>query len=126
MFNKTPLESEEQIACVQYLELLKTKGNEVTYTSIPNSTYTKSWKVKKRNKEQGLKAGFPDMVVIINQQLIFVELKRTSGGIVSKVQKDWIEALKNAGQVTKVCKGFAEFKTVVDEYIKTKLTNIYE
>jgi len=95
-----PLEEEEQAVVVEYLEL---KGHK--FTSIPNSTFTKSWSVKRRNKEQGLRAGLPDLVCIVNDNLIWIEMKRTKGGTVSQAQKDWIAALEAAGQTVRVCKG---------------------
>jgi hypothetical protein len=115
--NTTPLEPEEQVWCIEYLEALKKKGNKVKYTSIPNSTFTKSWSVKRRNKQQGLRAGFPDLAIILNNILFFVELKRVKGGVLSLEQKEWIQALNEAGEYAYVCKGFGEFKELVDKII---------
>jgi hypothetical protein len=115
--NTIPLESEEQVCCIEYLEALKKKGNKVMYTSIPNSTYTPSWSVKRRNKELGLRAGFPDLVIILNNVLFHVELKRVKGGVLSPEQKEWIQALNEAGEYAHVCKGFGEFKELVDKII---------
>jgi hypothetical protein len=50
------------------------------FTAIPNSTYTKSWKQKLHNKDMGLRAGFPDIVVIAHSVFIAIELKRSDGG----------------------------------------------
>lgn len=95
-----PTEEVEQRMVVQYLEL---KGHK--FSHIPNSTFTKSWNVKRRNKEQGVRAGLPDLVCIINDNLVWIEMKRTKGGTLSQAQKDWIAALEAAGQTVRVCKG---------------------
>lgn len=95
-----PTEYEEQVAVVQYLEL---KGHK--FTAIPNSTFTKSWNVKRKNTALGLRAGLPDLIAIINDNLVFIEMKRQKGGVLSQSQKDWIKALEDAGQTVWVCKG---------------------
>ncbi len=95
-----PTEEAEQIAVVQYLEL---KGHK--YSHIPNSTFTKSWKVKNRNKAMGVRPGLPDLFCIINDNPVWLEMKRVKGGVLSKAQKDWIAALEEAGQTVFVAKG---------------------
>lgn len=95
-----PTEYEEQVTLVKYLEI---KGYK--HTAIPNSTYTTSWNQKRRNRATGLNAGLPDMVVIVKNKLIWIELKRIKGGVLSQAQKEWIAALEQAGQRVRVCKG---------------------
>lgn len=100
MVNNTPLESLEQKTLVAWLEM---QG--LLFTAIPNSTYTTSWAVKRRNYEQGLRKGLPDLVIVIPPEraasglgrVIFVELKRVKGGVVSPEQKKWIAALNAVG-----------------------------
>lgn len=46
---RVPTEYEEQVALVQYLNLMGIK-----HTSIPNSTFTTSWGQKMKNKKMGL------------------------------------------------------------------------
>jgi len=118
--NTTPLEEEEQATLVEWMEYQGVK-----FTAIPNSTFTKSWKQKKKNTEQGLRAGFPDLVVIIpkdksktgKNELIFIEMKRTKGGAVSESQKEWIEALTECDQEVFICKGFDEAEEVLSQYL---------
>ena len=105
-----PTEFEEQVALVQYLRL---KGYK--HTAIPNSTYTKSWNQKRKNTASGLNAGLPDMVVIVEDNLIWIELKRVKGGRLSEYQKDWIAALERAGQTVRVCKGADEAIKFIQE-----------
>jgi hypothetical protein len=94
--NDSPLETIEQIAVVQWCELQGLK-----FTAIPNSTYSPHMSVKMRNHREGVRAGFPDMVVLIPPKqskdglgyMLCVEMKRVTGGILSQVQKDWAIAL---------------------------------
>ncbi len=91
-----PLEAAEQMAVVEWAEL-----NGLRLTSIPNATYTTSWNQKHKNHREGLRAGFPDLIVLIMPDqakdglghLLCVEMKRVKGGVVSQVQKDWAMAL---------------------------------
>lgn len=114
--NLIPYEEEEQIALIQYLEI---KG--IKYTAIPNSTYTKSWKQKKKNKDMGLNPGLPDLLLILPKKLLFIEMKRIKGGVVSKHQKEWIKALNSIGKQIEavVCRGFEEAIKTIKKYEKT-------
>lgn len=119
-----PLEDEEQIALVQWLELVGLR-----FTSIPNSTYTKSWSQKSKNHYTGLRAGFPDLVVLVPParardslgHFLCIEMKRRQGGTVSAVQKDWIaaiNALSTANVEAVVCSGAQEAIDHVNKYLK--------
>lgn len=100
-----PSEEAEQVALVQWLELMGVK-----FSAIPNSTYTTSWKVKTRNTRTGLRPGLPDLLIALpGTGLLFIELKRTKGGVVSQAQKDWIAAINSCpGAQAFVCKGADE------------------
>lgn len=105
-------EDTDQKLLVSYMELLK----DVKFTHIPNSTFTKSWGVKMRNKALGVRAGFPDLVIIIKNKFFCIELKREKGGVLSPFQKDWIQALEEAHIPVYVCKGFEEGKKIINKY----------
>ena len=95
-----PLEEDEQKTFVEWLEL---KG--YMFTAIPNSTYTTSWNQKRKNTAMGLRAGFPDMVILVKDKIVFIELKRQKGGVVSDEQKLWITELSRRGAFALVCYG---------------------
>lgn len=122
--NPSPLESQEQVVFIQWLELIGLR-----FTAIPMSTYTKSFKQKAFNRAQGVRAGFPDLVVLIPPtrardglgHLLCPEMKRRQGGTVSAVQKDWIAALNGLGTPNieaRVCKGAQEAMDFVNEHLK--------
>lgn len=108
-----PSEDDEQATFVQYLEL---KG--LKYSAIPNSTYTTSWSQKAKNTRTGLRAGLPDMLVIVNKQVIFIEMKRVKGGVLSPAQKDWIEALNQTNCPAYVCAGAEQAIKLVESMLR--------
>lgn len=121
-----PLEDEEQITFVQWLELVGLR-----FTSIPNSTFTKSWSQKTKNHYTGLRSGFPDLVVLVPPHrakdglghMLCIEMKRRKGGTVSAVQKDWIAAinsLSSASVEAVVCKGSGEAIDHVNKILKPR------
>lgn len=107
-----PTEEVEQANFVHYLEL---KG--LRFTAIPNSTYTKSWAIKNRNTRMGVRAGLPDLLVIVPGKVIFIEMKREKGGVLSLMQKEWIAALNLAGTPAHVAKGCLEAINIIESYL---------
>jgi hypothetical protein len=122
----------EQRKVVEYLDYLKRKYQDpitfkqdiIKFTAIPNSTSVVSKDGKKnyaeltKNTLDGVRAGLPDLFIIINQQAFFIEMKREIGGVVSDKQKKWIEAINQTTSLKAyVCKGFQEAKKIVDSYI---------
>jgi NAD+--asparagine ADP-ribosyltransferase len=89
-----PLESEEQKAFVEWLNY-----NKIKHSAIPNSTYTKSWKQKINNKLMGLNPGLPDLLLIVNNKLVFIEMKRRKSFKISDSQAEWIKALNECDGV---------------------------
>ena len=115
IYQPVPYEEIEQRSVVAYLEQMRLK-----FTAIPNSTYIKGWKQKVKNREQGLRPGLPDLLIIIKNKLVFIEMKRTKGGRVSPEQKEWIAALNLiTGDVSAhVAAGYLEAKDIIDNYLK--------
>ena len=113
--NTTLLEEQEQALLVQWLEL---KG--LVFSAIPNSTYTTSYKVKARNTAMGLRKGLPDILVIVGSKLVFIELKRTEGGVISSYQRKWITDLHECnGVIAGVCYGYEEAKQFIQNILDT-------
>ena len=109
-----PLEEEEQKNFILYLDDLILKGKDIKYSSIPNSTFTKSWKQKRKNKEQGLRAGLPDLFLIVNNRPFFIEMKRINGKL-SDCRKEWINAINECEKLKAVvCYGCEEAKNIVE------------
>lgn len=95
-----PLETIEQQALVIWLE-----RNNYIFSKIASETFTKSWKQKRKNKLEWLKAWLPDLLIILKRwSLLFLELKRAKKSLskVSEFQKKWIEELNNIQNVQAV------------------------
>lgn len=103
-------EYEIQKAVVQFLELKKCK-----YTSIPNSTYTRSWSQKMKNKQSGLRAGLPDLFVVYNDHAFFIEMK-TPKGVISEYQQAWIYSINKTEIKAHICRSVEDVAKVLEQY----------
>ena len=113
-----PTEHQEQSLLVEYLELLKKQGKVLIYGALPNNTYTKSWSQKRKQTAEGVKKGFPDMVIVFPGKVLFLEMKRSKGGVVSPDQWLWLKALADKETQTAVAKGFDQAKEIVDSFVE--------
>ena len=69
-------------------------------------------------KRIGQSKGFPDYLIIVNDKLIAIEMKREKGGKVSPEQQDWLDALAKAGVDGYVAHGANEAMEIVQRYLK--------
>jgi hypothetical protein len=67
-------------------------------------------------KAEGVSPGVPDLFV--PAWLLWVEMKRETGGVVSPVQKDWIEYLESIGHRVIVGRGFDDAKRQIEDVKK--------
>lgn len=114
-----PTEHEEQCAFVEWLETKK-----LMFTAIPNATFT-GWSQQRKNKAEGVRPGLPDMLIIVNDHLIWIEMKRRDrkpkrggkGGI-SDEQWRWIDALNRCENTqVYVTYGAKEAIEVIEKYL---------
>ncbi len=110
-------EYQEQCLLVEYLEI---KGYK--FSKIAQETFTKSWAVKMRNKMSGLRRGVPDMIVILptkyGNQLLFIEMKRLTGGRTSPEQIEWIKELNQVPGVTAVeAHGYEQARKIIESLL---------
>lgn len=97
-----------------YLDLLVSSKKVQVYSHVSNETFTKSWRQKSRNKAQGVKSGVPDYIIVTQNNVLFLELKREKGGVLSPTQKTWLQVLPDKTTLATVCHGFEECKTYLD------------
>ena len=64
----------------------------------------------------GVTSGVPDYLIVTPKEVLFIEMKRISGGVVSSNQKEWLVALRGAGVNCSVCKGFDEAREFLKKY----------
>lgn len=99
------------------------------FTSIPNNTWTPSGAAKAKNRREGLRPGFPDMVVLVPPErardglgrFLCVEMKRVKGSDVSADQRRWhahINALRIDGIEAVIAHGAAEAIEYVSGFLK--------
>lgn len=73
----------------------------------------------KRLKAQGVKPGVPDLHLPIPKGVyagLYIEMKYNTGTL-EDVQKEWIKAMKAAGNFACVCYGFDYAIKVIEEYV---------
>lgn len=100
-----PTEKQECEVLVQYLRV---RGHKFTHIANETGSGRTSQMIGIRNKRSGVSKGFPDYLIIVNGNFIAIEMKRIKGSAVSQEQKEWIEALNNAGVEARICKGADE------------------
>ena len=112
-------EDELTMKVAEYLEVLKTAGKVQCYSHIPNNTFTKYQSVKRKNTAMGVRAGVPDMLIVFQDKVLFLELKRLKGGVLSPFQKEWVKALAHTEKVSAmVAAGWDEAKRAIDLHLK--------
>ena len=72
-------------------------------------------------KQQGVQAGVPDLCLPVARggcHSLYIELKRTKGGRISREQTEWMEALMQQGHMVAVCQGWEMASEVILRYLK--------
>lgn len=104
---RIPTEHEEQRELVKWF---RQSFDGVRIFAIPNGgarTITTAAKLK----VEGVSAGVPDLYV--PEWKLWIEMKRTKGGVVDKAQKDWHDYLTAIGDRVIVCRGADEAKRMI-------------
>ena len=91
-------EEKEQMKLAAYLD-----GQKLLWCHVPNGGHRRKM-VAASLKRQGVKPGVPDVLIFAPIQAA-IELKRKSGGSVSANQREWLDALGNAGWETYIARG---------------------
>lgn len=118
--NGTLSEAEEQRILFQWIEYSKEVHPELKYCyHIPNGGSRN--RIEAHNlKLEGVKAGVPDICLPVpcgDYHGLYIELKRTKGGVVSDAQKEWIEMLNDRGYLAVVANGANEAIKVISDYL---------
>lgn len=124
MVNTCKLEKFEQMEFVSYCE-----ANNITVIStqngfkMPKNAF--NWAAySKTLKKMGLRAGFPDLIILAKNkskthEVLFIEMKRQKGGVVSPEQKEWIEALDNDNYCVGIAKGCDSAINILNKYLES-------
>lgn len=103
---------------IQVCYYLRTQYPKAIFHHSPNEG-KRGYVQKIKIKEMGVKAGFPDLIVIFEGRNLGLELK-TEKGIETKFQTEWIKVLSGNGWMAAVAWGFDEAKQIIDQFIKNK------
>lgn len=114
-------EKDEQSIFVKYCEL-----KNIPVVHVPNGVMIAGGMKNKYAyinslKTQGLKKGFPDIIVLAKNtknEVLFLEFKREKGGVLSEEQKKWQFNLRSMGYATYVVHGANEAINRLHEYLK--------
>jgi hypothetical protein len=115
-----PIEAQEQVALFEWAQLQSGKYPELALMfAIPNGG-SRHIVEAVHLKAQGVKAGVPDIflpVARLGYHGLFIELKRSKGGVVSIDQKLMISALRDQSYAVEVCKGWEAAANVIKVYL---------
>jgi len=128
-----PTEDAEQAALFRMAALHERQYPELRLLfSIPNGSY-KSPAARRLFQSTGLRSGVPDLMLPVMRPVralagadydlhagLWIELKRTQGGVVSAEQKRWIADLNEQGYLAVVCAGWEVAWSTILEYLEGK------
>jgi hypothetical protein len=105
---RIPTEHEEQRELVKWF---RQSFDGIRIFAIPNGG-ARSITTAAKLKVEGVSAGVPDLYV--PEWKLWIEMKRTKGGVVDKSQKDWHDYLTEIGDKVIVCRGADEAKRMIE------------
>jgi hypothetical protein len=94
---------------------------------IPNGVSGGAAKGRIKQRE-GVRAGVPDYFLAAPTKTsggLWIELKKKSGGKLSKQQEKYIELLRSQGYIVEVCNGAEAAMVVIDEYLMSYFKNLF-
>jgi len=113
---KYPTEAEEQEAFVEWLSIYG-----IAHFAAPSSFFGDKSKrfygMIAKLKKQGWSSGWPDLVILLPGKVLFIEMKRIKGGVVSEQQKAWHKALADLNYDVYVCNGAEDAIACVKQYL---------
>jgi len=116
-----PTEHQEQKAVVEWALWHELQHPELKMLfAIPNGTY-KSKAASGMFKAEGLKKGVPDLMLAVARKGyhgLFIEMKRLKGGVVSKEQVWWLNALSEQGYRVATCRGYDQAINIIKDYLE--------
>jgi len=112
------MESDIQKACVDWFTLKYQNRGLGLIVSIPNEGRRNS-RTGGRLKKMGLKAGFPDLQVIKERDILFIELKTRDIRSQTSDKQDAVHiVLRKLKHKVIVCRSIDEFILAVDKFMK--------
>lgn len=117
-----PSEASEQTALLQWTAMAQQHYPALRWLlAIPNGLAASSPGAARRMKEQGMKAGVPDLFLpapVPPYAGLWIEMKNRNGGRVSDAQRIWHTYLREAGYQVEVCRGWEEARRALLAYLR--------
>lgn len=120
---KIPSEYQEQCDLFEWAELNLKKQPCLKYMFATMNGVKLSIGQASKAKKSGNKRGVPDIILPFPSKHyhgLFIELKRSKGGVVSKEQKEFLEYLNSVGYLAVVCRGAKEAIECIVEYLSVQ------
>ena len=117
-------EAQLQKAVIDYIKL---QYPGIRYCASLGGQYQKYVSQRKKAKDTGYVAGFPDLQItepMGKYYGLFIEIKLDHKCYASQVQKKWIKDLNNRGYYAVICKGFDECIETINNYFKQQINEI--
>lgn len=111
------IESQIQRQMVQWFRLQYPR---YIIAAIPNGGQRNALEAKIM-KSEGVLAGFSDLIVIANKNVLFVEVKTTTGRQ-SELQKKFQSAVEYLGFQYSVCRSLQDFQMRIEKWLKDKFS----
>lgn len=110
-------EHKEQVAVVDFCNALQ-----IPVAAVPNGFWTQKrdkqfYAMLNKLKKEGLSPGFKDLIVFPGTDIVFIEMKRKVGGILSDDQLKWDKILTERGHNSHICAGADEGICVIKQYL---------
>ena len=121
-----PKEEDEQMAVFDWATMLEPKYPKLRLLSASMNGILTDARFGAKLKRLGRKAGFPDLFLPVRglnargyygAPGLLIEVKRRIGGVVSKVQEAWHQALRAEGYRVEVAYGAEAVKEIIREYL---------
>lgn len=109
--NTFPLEAEEAKTFVAWLRL---KGYKFMHIPSETGHSPEARRRAIRMKQQGTSPGFPDYLIIKDNRVLVIELKRQKGSVVSPEQREWLAAFAGANIPSFITRGAEEAIAAVE------------
>jgi VRR-NUC domain len=119
--NLTPLEYDEQVAIIEWCDCHPDPRPRRIYSHLNGVRLHP--KVAKDAKAAGARKGIPDLFLPIPEGYyhgLYIELKRTKGGILSMDQEEYIQVLRDWGYRVEVCYGAQQAIEAIKNYLNIK------
>ena len=86
--------------------------------AVPNGGYRTTAEARIM-KSEGVLAGFSDLIIIADKNILFVEVK-TSKGRQSDTQKEFQKNVERLGFQYRICRSLSDFILIVEKWLKER------